>query len=71
MFFLIPRTHKGMYIHNHIIGVCLLSQSTHEKHYQEALSVLMLCAPSNRRRPLYYHTKMADFGYFRILSVFS
>ena len=24
----------------------------------------MLCAPSNRRRPFSYHTKMADFEYF-------
>ena len=31
----------------------------------------MLCAPSNRRRPFSYYTKMADFEYFRILSVFS
>ena len=35
------------------------------------LSVLMLCAPSNRRRPFSYHTKMADFEYFRVLSVSS
>ena len=35
------------------------------------LSVLMLCAPSNRRRSFSYHTKMADLDYFRILSVFS
>ena len=35
------------------------------------LSVLMLCALSNRRRPFSYHTKMADFEYFRVLSVFS
>ena len=35
------------------------------------LSVLMLCAPSNRRRPFSYHTKMADFNYVRVLSVFS
>ena len=38
---------------------------------KETLSVLMLCAPSNRRRPFSYHTKMADFEYFRVLSVFS
>ena len=30
----------------------------------------MLCASSNRRRPISYHTKMADFEYFRGLSVF-
>ena len=35
------------------------------------LSVLMLCAPNNRRRPFLYHTKMADFEYFHVLSVFS
>ena len=29
---------------------------------KEALSELMLCTPSNRRPPLSYHTKMADFG---------
>ena len=34
-------------------------------------SVLMLCAPSNRRRPFSYHAKMAAFEYFRVLSVFS
>ena len=28
---------------------------------KEALSVLMLCAASNRRRPFSNHTKMADF----------
>ena len=28
------------------------------------ISVLMLCAPSNHRRPFPYHTKMADFEYF-------
>ena len=26
--------------------------------FTEALSVLMLCAPNNRRRPFSYHTKM-------------
>ena len=35
------------------------------------LSVLMLCAPNNRWRPFSYHMKMADFVYFRVLSVFS
>ena len=30
----------------------------------EALSVLMLCAPRNRRQPFSYHTKMADFEFF-------
>ena len=38
---------------------------------KESLSVLMLCAPSNRRRPFSYHTKMTDFEHFRVLSVFS
>ena len=33
--------------------------------------ILMLCAPSNRRRPFSYHTKMADFEYSCVLSVFS
>ena len=28
----------------------------------------MLCAPSNRGRPFSYHTKMADFEYFRVCS---
>ena len=32
----------------------------------EALSVLMLCAHSNRRRPFSYYAKMADFEYFRV-----
>ena len=32
--------------------------------FKVALSVSMLCAPTNRR-----HTKMADFEYFRVLSV--
>ena len=31
----------------------------------------MPCAPGNRRRTFSYHTKMADFEYFRVLSVFS
>ena len=31
---------------------------------REALSVLMLCAPSNRRRPFSYHTKMAESSIF-------
>ena len=35
------------------------------------LSVLMLCVPSSRRRPFLYHRKMADFEYFRLLSIFS
>ena len=30
----------------------------------------MLCAPSNCQRPFPYHTKMADFKYFLVLSVF-
>ena len=38
---------------------------------KQALSLLMPCAPSNRRRPFSYHTKMADFEYPRVLSVFS
>ena len=38
---------------------------------KEALSVLMLCAPSNCPWPFLYHMKMADFEYFRVLSVFS
>ena len=35
------------------------------------LSVLMLCALSNRRRPFSFHTKTAEFEHFRVLSVFS
>ena len=32
----------------------------------------MLCAPNNRWRPFLYHTKMADFEYFRVFfSVFT
>ena len=31
----------------------------------------LLCAPSSHRRPFSYHPKMADFEYFRVLSVFS
>ena len=38
---------------------------------KEALSVLMLCAPNNRRWPFSYHTKISGFEYFRVLSVFS
>ena len=30
----------------------------------------MLCAPSNRRKPFSYHTKMSDFENFRALSQF-
>ena len=39
--------------------------------FKAALSLLMLCATSNRWRPFSYHTKMADFEYFHVLSVFS
>ena len=39
--------------------------------FEETLSVLMPCAPCNRRRPFSCHTKMADFEYFRVLFVFS
>ena len=39
--------------------------------FKEALSLLMLYAPSNHRRPFSCDTKMADFGYSRVLSVFS
>ena len=45
--------------------------SQHSDFLKEVLSVLMLCAPSNCRRPFSYHTKMADFEYFRVLSIFS
>ena len=31
---------------------------------KEGLSVLMLCAPCNRRRPFRYLTKMADLSIF-------
>ena len=40
-------------------------------YFKEALSVLMLCAPCNRRRPFSYHTKMTDFEYFRVLLILS
>ena len=36
---------------------------------KEALSVLMLCMPSNRQRPFPYRTKMVE--HFHVLSVFS
>ena len=36
--------------------------------FKEALSVLMLCAPSNRQS---YDTKIVNFEYFHVLSVFS
>ena len=42
-----------------------------EEQLKEVLSVLMLCAPDNHRRPFSYHTKIADFEYFHVLSVFS
>ena len=35
--------------------------SQRDENVKEALSVLMLCALSTRRRPFSYHTKMADF----------
>ena len=38
---------------------------------KEALSLLILCALGNRRRPFSYHTKMADFEYSCVLSAFS
>ena len=40
-------------------------------YIKEALSVLMLCEPSNRRQPFSYNTKMADVEYFRVLALFS
>ena len=46
-------------------------KTTRKSPIKEALSVLMLCAPNNRRRPFSYHAKMADFEHFRVLSVFS
>ena len=47
-------------------------QIIQQKPFKEALSVLMLCEPSNCRRPLSDDAKMADLvEYFRILSVFS
>ena len=39
--------------------------------FKEVLSLLMLCAPSNRRWPFSNHAKMVNFGYSRVLSVFS
>ena len=36
-----------------------------------SLTVSMLRAPSNRRRPFSYHTKMADFENSRVLSALS
>ena len=37
----------------------------------EAISVLMLCAPSNCRRPFLYHTKMADLWSLFVFCSFS
>ena len=38
---------------------------------EPSLSVLMLCARSKCRRSFSYHTKMKDFGYFRVFCPFS
>ena len=40
------------------------------KLIKEALSLLMLCAPSNSQRPFSYHTIMADFEHSHIFPVF-
>ena len=37
---------------------------------KDALSVLMFCEPNKRWQPFSYHTKMVDFEYFGVLSVF-
>ena len=47
-----------------------MSMDHFQEYIKEALSVLMLCAPDNRLRPLSYHTKMVDFEYFLVLSAF-
>ena len=47
-----------------------MSMDRFQEYIKEALSVLMLCAPNNPRRPFLYHTKMADFEYFLVLSAF-
>ena len=37
---------------------------------KEALSVLVLCAPSKRQWLFSYHMKMVDFQYFHVLYIF-
>ena len=39
--------------------------------FLKKVSISVLCAPGNGRRPFLYHSKMADFKYFCVLSVFS
>ena len=52
----------GMTLHKYVI--------THfSRTFKEAVSLLMLCAPSNLWRPFSYQTKMATFEYSRVLSV--
>ena len=48
-----------------IEGGCLFEEIRIKEAFSE------LCAPSNRRRPFSYHTKMTDFKYFHLLPVFS
>ena len=42
-----------------------------QESLKDALSVLMLCTPSNCRQPFLCHLKMVAFEYFRVLSVSS
>ena len=51
--------------------VCVSHNFVLSYYIKDALSVLMLCEPSNRRQPFSYNTKMADVEYFRVLALFS
>ena len=55
-----------------IRDTCRTDQTYHPlpRNVKEALSVSMLCAPNNQQ-PFLHHTKMADFEYFLLFSVFS
>ena len=47
-----------------------LQKKISERETYLVYCLLMLCAPSKRRQPFLYHTKMTDFDYFPVLSVF-
>ena len=63
--------HSGSSVSSGVERVLVLVKTVTELIIKEALLLLMLRAPSNRRRPFSYLTKMANFEYSRVLSVSS
>ena len=43
-----------------------VARRCHPREIHRMPMLLMLCAPSNRRRPFSYYTKMTGFEYFRV-----